>query len=268
MSVSSHDLRNSKHVCRKLKPRGCGRQVDSFREVISLVERSPLISSYISLPDVFSLHRITSIEQATSMMAAPANITFENWNATLWAFVRRPHQGSLPTRTATDQTEQNKSLSGDYNSILTLQGVSRIVRKVIIKSRIVVAVKHWKENETTHVELDNRMPFGLPSTKDMYQLDWLAREIKDPVFGNVRDRARWLRLAELEDEFQKDGWEEGTDELMELFTEHADIHATTSQVCGFGTLNGERRYIRRLVVKKGEECRRLLVVFDYVGSEA
>lgn len=164
---------------------------------------------------------------------------------------------------------QNKSLTSDYDGILSFQGVGWLTRKVIVASKIIVAVKQSEDEVTslTHLELDNRMPMGLPGVTDTYILNWQDKSIKDDVFGNVRDKARWVRADSLEDEFQRNGWECGSTEVLELFTTHDDIAATTSQVCGFEKIDGVRRHTRRMVVKRNGERKTLRAVFDYVGKE-
>ncbi|CAK3992477.1 Hypothetical predicted protein [Lecanosticta acicola] len=181
-------------------------------------------------------------------MAAPKNLDIKDLNGTTWI--------------------ANRSLSGDSDSVLALQGVHYVIRTILSAGQITVCIKQWEgEDGATHFEMQNQISAGLPGLTDTYKTDFEPKQYSDPIFGTVRDRSRWIGIEELEDEYQKTEWEEGTTKTLELFTDHLDTGATTSQVCGFELIEGERRYTRRLVVKKGEEVLHVRLVFDYVGGE-
>ncbi|KAK4498685.1 hypothetical protein PRZ48_009195 [Zasmidium cellare] len=182
-------------------------------------------------------------------MAAPDDLSIKSLNNTTWA--------------------ANKTLSGDSDAVLTLQGVHYLLRTILGAAQITVGIKQWDDptTGTTHLEMENNIAYayGLPGVTDTYVTDFSPKEYYDTIFGNVRDRARWVRVNELRDAFQKEAWAEET-EVLELWTDHLDVGASTSQVCGFEVVEGERRYTRRLVVSKGEDVLRVRLVFDYVGQ--
>lgn len=183
-------------------------------------------------------------------MAAPNDLSIRRLNNTTWA--------------------ANKALSGDSDAVLTLQGVHYLLRTILGAAQVTVSIKQWENstNGTSYFEMENNIAYayGIPGVTDTYVTDFEPKEYYDTIFGNVRDRARWIRTNELHDAFQREAWAEET-EVLELFTDHLDVGATTSQVCGFEVIEGERRYTRRLVVSKGDDVLRVRLVFDYVGQQ-
>lgn len=117
-------------------------------------------------------------------------------------------------------------------------------------------------------------------------LDWTFREHKDALFGDLRGRSRFVPVEGVEDSVGKDGWvkegwltegagkkdpgkkdaeEEGT-ELLETWVQNEAYGWVAHQVWGFDTRDrGERRYARKVVVRKGENVKRARMVYDYLG---
>lgn len=155
-------------------------------------------------------------------------------------------------------------MSGDYDSVLALQGVNLLIRMVIARTTLTVAMKQWEEDGVTHLEFQNAIASSLPGSTENFTLNWEPTEFYDHYFGNVRDRARWVKVDDLEEDFLRNGWEEGTAEVIHLFTDHLDVDVTTSQVCGFEFIDGLRRHTRRMVVKRADVTTNLRVVFDHV----
>ena len=68
-----------------------------------------------------------------------------------------------------------------------------------------------------------------------------------------------------DDGFIKEGFEELEGEFMQSYVESYDGGWTANQVWGFEAVGGGRRYVRRIVCRKGEQVERARVVYDYKG---
>jgi hypothetical protein len=126
-----------------------------------------------------------------------------------------------------------------------------LMRMVMVRTSLTVTTKQWEDAGETHLELQNTVSSALPSTTEKFVLNWEANELYDRFFGNCRDRTRWIAAKELEEQYLKEGWEEGTSEVIQVFTDHLDVDVTTDQAWGFEIVEGIRRHTRRLVVRKG-----------------
>lgn len=138
------------------------------------------------------------------------------------------------------------------------------LRLLMSRTNLTIRVRQSGEGPQTRLELDHSIAADLPGFTDRYILDWQPIEKEDAYFGNIRERARLTEVRSLQDAYQRQGWEEGTTQLLELVTEHLDVGVTTSQVCGFAIVDGVKRHVRRLVVTKVEQVLRLSAIFDYV----
>ena len=91
----------------------------------------------------------------------------------------------------------------------------------------------------------------------------------------MKDKNRWVHLADVTDPFLREGWCDGDGEeagpdgqkLMENWAENEERNWTASQIWGFGTVNGERRHVRRVVVTKGDTVLKLRLVYDWRGKK-
>ena len=116
----------------------------------------------------------------------------------------------------------------------------------------------------THIEIEQIATGGLKGTSEKRCLDGTFREHSDWMFGHVKGRSTWLPAGEVEDEFLKKGWEDGTTEHVQSYVESLDNGWTATQIWGFQVVNGERRYCRNIVVAKGSERVEMRLVYDYL----
>lgn len=85
-----------------------------------------------------------------------------------------------------------------------------------------------------------------------------------------------MSLSEIEDDFLKSGWLSGEAEAtgpggkdhVLSFVENVDSHWTAEQIWGFMEIEGQRRYARNIVIRKGDERVNLRLVYDYQGPLA
>jgi len=94
--------------------------------------------------------------------------------------------------------------------------------------------------------------------------------VHDSVFGHIKPRSTWTKVEDLDDEFLKEGWLEETTEkglidiLVESDTEKNKNKWTLHMVWGFAEIEGERKYVRRVLFKgpEGQELKKR-IVYDY-----
>lgn len=119
----------------------------------------------------------------------------------------------------------------------------------------------------THIDI-TQSASGLTSTQENRCLDNLFREHSDWLFGAVKGQTRWVALDEVTDEFLRKDWlVEGEGKTLVLsYVESQGNGWTATQVWGFMTVEGERKYCRRVLVQKGGKRVELRFVYDYVPA--
>ncbi|KAF8647913.1 hypothetical protein AX16_006445 [Volvariella volvacea WC 439] len=165
----------------------------------------------------------------------------------------------------------NKSLSGDMEQILVLQGIGWLTRKAILYGTVTLYLNHYKDDDgIEHIDIDQTLTGGIPGTSEKRTLWWKEKEHQDHIFGAVIGKSRRVKAEELEEDFLKKGWTQDTLQhgLVESYVESDTPKSGTTwiadQTWGIETVNGERRYTRHLKFTgpKAEdiECR---LVYDY-----
>lgn len=120
--------------------------------------------------------------------------------------------------------------------------------------------------DNTQLDIESKPNGGLPGTLEKRVLDWVPVALTHALLGRIRGRSRWCRLAELDSVFLREGWEEGTQEVIHFYTKHLDgKRLVTQQTVGFVVIDGVRRHARRVLVTKGEmERLEARIVYNYV----
>ncbi|CAH0001095.1 unnamed protein product [Clonostachys byssicola] len=173
----------------------------------------------------------------------------------------------------------NKTLSGSTDALLALQGIGYLTRKGIGLASVTLDVNEYEAAPKppnaateifTHIDIEQTAA-GLSSTHERRCVDDTWREHEDWLFGKVKGRTRWVALAEVDDEFLKTGWEEekvGEDGKNLILSEVESVGNgwTATQIWGFQKIDGERRYVRHVVVKKEDKTEVVKLVYDYTGQ--
>jgi hypothetical protein len=147
-----------------------------------------------------------------------------------------------------------------------MQGVNWLTRKVLNIGTITATIKQTVDADgLTHLTIDSKSGAGLPGSTENRILNNEARSKKHPLFGNVAGRTRWAELNDLPSPWLAEGWEEGTTKVVLMTTDHIDTNATTYQAGGIALVNGERRYVRHIEVRKGSDVLKARIVYDYLG---
>jgi hypothetical protein len=135
--------------------------------------------------------------------------------------------------------------------------------------------QYTDEAGVVHIDIEQTTTGGLQGTTELRTLDWVSHEHEDHIFGKLSGKTRFIAADAIEDAFLKEGWLEGDEEkggpAGETHIESAvvaDAGWSASMIWGFADIDGERRYVRRVVVKKGsQELKARLVYEHYVQEE-
>ncbi|PFH54798.1 hypothetical protein AMATHDRAFT_331 [Amanita thiersii Skay4041] len=165
----------------------------------------------------------------------------------------------------------NKSLSGDTDEILRLQGVGWIKRTAIRYGTLTLAIKHYKDEDTfEHIDIDQTLTGGIPGTTELRTLSWKERPHEDHLFGAVIGKSRRCKADVLDDEFLTTGWTSDTYEhgLVQSYVESDTPKSGTTwianQTWGMEDVNNERRYTRHVYFTgPAREEIRVKLVYDY-----
>ncbi|KAL0938743.1 uncharacterized protein CTRU02_205353 [Colletotrichum truncatum] len=175
----------------------------------------------------------------------------------------------------------NKTLSDSPEPALALQGIGWMIRKAVGLATVTLIVKQYSappsppgtgEQPVTHIDIDQIATGGLKGTSEKRCLDMEWREHSDWMFGSVRGQSKWMSPEEIEDEFLKTNWLEGEAEAtgpdgkshMYSHVESIDNGWTASQIWGFQTIKGERRYARNVLVQKDGKRVEIRLVYDWL----
>ncbi|PKS06336.1 hypothetical protein jhhlp_007084 [Lomentospora prolificans] len=179
----------------------------------------------------------------------------------------------------------NSKLSDSIEPGLTLQGISFLLRKTITLASVTLEIKQYiaapkapntATDPVTHIDIQQIATGGLKGTREERCLDSVFRPHSDWIFGNVRGQSKWISLEEVDDEFLTKGWtldeneEAGPEGKKHVLShvENIDNGWTATQVWGFQEVDGERRYVRNIVIKKGDKRVNMRLVYDYLGPLA
>lgn len=143
------------------------------------------------------------------------------------------------------------------------------MRKVVSMATLTLIVDQNVDDDTgyTHLNIENKSNNGMPGAMERRVLDETPVELNHTLLGSIRGRSKYCTLAELEEPWLREDWEDGTDKVMHFNTEHLDQQpVVTQQVSGFMTVDGVRRYARKVLVTKGADQRvQARLLYDYLG---
>jgi len=98
------------------------------------------------------------------------------------------------------------------------------------------------------------------------------------MFGDLDGKSRWLSELSSDlsgnggplDPFLTEGWLEENggpngESHIQSFVHNEKNNWTAEQIWGFALIDGVRYHIRRIYLKKGDEIRKVRLVYDYQG---
>jgi hypothetical protein len=130
------------------------------------------------------------------------------------------------------------------------------------------------EHGIEHIVINTTITGGIKTTPEHRVHDdaW-GDEYSDPIFGKSRSRHRRVKISSLKEDdlvegLLKGGWTQDIfegDELIDGIVESLNYGWVARLAYGFEDINGERRFVRRTIVTKGDQVRSLRMVFDFKG---
>jgi len=111
------------------------------------------------------------------------------------------------------------------------------MRKAIGYATITLTIHEYTTDSITHIDISQTATGGVKGTTEKRTLDWTVRGHTDGIFGEVRGKSRWVKLADLAEgedkKFLSEGWEEG--EHVQSWAESVGGGWVADQVsCAFG----------------------------------
>jgi hypothetical protein len=155
--------------------------------------------------------------------------------------------------------------------VLALQGIGWLTRKAIGLATVYLHVKQYTDDAgVVHIDIDQTATGGLKGTSELRTLDWVERPHSDHIFGQLNGKTRWIKVEDVDDDFLNQGFLEDDAEnggpAGERHVESlvvSDKGWTARQIWGFATVEGERYYIRRVVVTKGDQSVKIRIVYNW-----
>jgi len=134
-----------------------------------------------------------------------------------------------------------------------------------------------EQTPVTHIDIQQIVTGGLKGTREQRCLDSQFREHSDWLFGHVQGKSKFINLDEVDDEFLKSGWDadateegggpEGKERKKHIlsYVENLDPSGgwTATQIWGFQVVDGNRHYVRKVVVQKDDQRAEFRLVYDY-----
>lgn len=163
-----------------------------------------------------------------------------------------------------NNVQKNKSLSDNTEAALALQGVSWILRKTLTKASISLRISQYNDDNGTHHFDTEQKILGRVENYNT-TLNSPADKVSHPLLGNISIAPLWKPITSIEEGYLTEGWEEGTEDVVEVDLVNDEAGWVSKQVLGIEVLNGERRHSRRTVVTKGQEVVESRLVYDWIG---
>ncbi|CAG8976442.1 hypothetical protein HYALB_00008031 [Hymenoscyphus albidus] len=164
----------------------------------------------------------------------------------------------------------NKKLSDSFDALLALQGVSWAVRKAASYATPRLTIKSATRLEDSMICLEiHAVVIGSGST-DNVSLDWSTVDKTDSLLGDYKAKMGWSTAAELSEDVLRDGVLNAGGTLdakyIRIVIESSRDGMVGEHVWSFESVDGVRRYVRRLAVRKGEKVVMAKSVYDYTGK--
>ncbi|KXL46496.1 hypothetical protein M433DRAFT_157541 [Acidomyces richmondensis BFW] len=172
---------------------------------------------------------------------------------------------TVTTKDMTGKYVINKKLSDSSNSTLKMQNVGFIVRQAAQYSTIIVELKQYTDDKgTMHLKQVQTSLGGITNSEER-QINGEWGEADNAIWGKVKGWTRFRKVSEIEDPFQKEGWEQACidGEVIEAYNESMTDSWNSLVVYGFAVIDGVRRHVRRIVSKKGKQVEKIRMVYDW-----
>ncbi|KAJ3823519.1 hypothetical protein F5880DRAFT_1506926 [Lentinula raphanica] len=166
--------------------------------------------------------------------------------------------------------QMNKSLSDPSDDMLSAQGVSWMMRKLVAKSSVTVTIIHANDGVET-LKLVQVVSGGEAAEPEEKVLDWVETDKEIKLFGPCKTKSKRVSLDEVQEPYLKEGWSSDTvaHGCVLVHLNDAKGKWKTEQAWGIGIVDGERRHVRRICLtgSKGEKIYNR-IVYDYLDNGA
>jgi hypothetical protein len=123
-----------------------------------------------------------------------------------------------------------------------------------------------------HIESVQMGPAGFKGSTEARVLDGKWHDKSDFIFGPTKEKTEWIKLSDLsdtdeDDKYLKTGFDAETEagEVINATIESVGAGWVGRQVWGFATVDGVRKHVRHITVRKGDKVVRLKMINDYEG---
>ncbi|KAK5172158.1 uncharacterized protein LTR77_003796 [Saxophila tyrrhenica] len=161
----------------------------------------------------------------------------------------------------------NRTLSDSSQQVLKMQSIGFLVRQAVAYSTVTVTLQQYT-NPTTglrHLDQTQTSTGGIRNFEDPI-MDWKYTEKENWIWGKVKGRSRYAKLSEVEDEWMREGWEDGNAEVVEGYVEGLKDGWSAWQVWGFAVVGGERKHVRKILARRPKwKEQRIRMVYDWKG---
>ncbi|GAB7364147.1 hypothetical protein MBLNU230_g4698t1 [Neophaeotheca triangularis] len=180
---------------------------------------------------------------------------------------------SATTHNLTGTYILNRTLSDSTQAVLKQQGVGFIVRQAAAYSNVTISINHSTDqsSKTDRIDLEQTSTGGLKS-EEQRVLDGQWREKEDKIWGKVKGATSYVQPSQItEDAYLLEGWSSSSSSSNENENNdliRSEVHSQSStwtalQIWGFAQVDGQRRHVRRVLAKKGDEVLRIRLVYDW-----
>ncbi|KAL9051699.1 MAG: hypothetical protein Q9162_005849 [Coniocarpon cinnabarinum] len=181
---------------------------------------------------------------------------------------------SVTIQNLTGDFIMDKKLSDNPEPMLAFidmskQGIGWMTRKAIGLATITLHIKQFtNEAGVVQIDIEQTATGGVKGTTEIRHLDWKESDHDDHVFGKVRGKSRFIKVADVDDPFLKSNWREETDkgDAIESYVVSVDNGWIARQIWGFQDKDGKRMYARNIVVTKGSDRKEIRLYYDYVSA--
>jgi len=176
----------------------------------------------------------------------------------------------------------NKTLSDSFDPAFVFQGIPWIIRKVVSITTLSLKVAHEIDESGTKTLVFTQAASiaiaGLSEEKEVRFLDGRETFHSSALFGTSSARSRLVNLSTansidgkpldplLAQNFLQEGEPGGDNNLLDLIV-HQTKGWVMEQIWGFGIVNDERRLMRKMVIRKGDEVAYITAFYDWKGRE-
>lgn len=161
---------------------------------------------------------------------------------------------------------------------MSSSGIPWIIRKAIFWATITGRLTQNKFEGLTHISIEKTATGGIRGETETHRLDGSECSHGSAMFGTQLVRSSWLCLPAEDkttvttpsaiDEYLLEGWlqEEpaGAPGHIHVSVVNKKARWQAQQVWGFATVEGQRRFVKKFVVTRGDEAARVRIVYDWL----